>query len=569
MPRVKQPARKTSVVKAVVSRLRRALGVEAEASAAPAPTAPAPREAERTRPPREGGEQRPQRPQGERRERPREERSERPERRERPEGGERLPRPERSARPDQENPRPPREEGEAGSSKRRRRRRRKDRSDRPEQPATAETYEGLPSAAVAEPTETVEVPFLFDTPSPWDDLGLANPVLRAVREAGYERPTPIQAEAIPLLLAGRDVIGGSQTGTGKTAAFMLPILSRLGRHQPQPRVLVLEPTRELAQQVIAQVEKYGKYAGLRAALLHGGVGYGRQRQQLEQGVDIIVATPGRLLDFLGQKAVSLKGVQTLVLDEADRMLDMGFLPDVTKILDRCPKERQSLLFSATIPPEIEHLSQRMLKDPAQVKIGGGRQPAQTISHAIYLVDERQKFDLLTALLQHLDYHSVLVFTRTKARADTIARWLENAGHQKVGILHSDRTQRERDQTLAAFKAEQVEVLVATDIIARGIDISGISHVINYDIPENPEDYVHRIGRTGRAERSGDAVTIVTATDLDFLKAIERFIGRDIERRKLEGFNYQWSPVFEAEKQPKAKKRNRGFQSGASYRWNKR
>ncbi|NBD38157.1 MAG: DEAD/DEAH box helicase, partial [Verrucomicrobia bacterium] len=341
-------------------------------------------------------------------------------------------------------------------------------------------------------------------PPSFADLGLHPDVLRALDEKGYEKPTPIQAEAIPPLLQGKDLIGGAQTGTGKTAAFALPLLTRLEDTRQDPRVLIVEPTRELAQQVDEQLELYGKYRPMRHTLLHGGVRYGRQREALKAGVDIVVATPGRLLDHLGQNMISLKKVEVLILDEADRMLDMGFLPDVRRIIRACPKKRQSLLFSATIPPEIDRLSRFMLEDPVQIQIGGGRQPAETIAHSIYPVDDRQKFDLLVAVLEKLEYHSVLIFTRTKNGADIIARWLGETEHGPVGVLHSDRRQKERDESLAAFKKGKIEILVATDIVARGIDISGVSHVINYDIPLHPEDYVHRIGRTGRAEHSGDA-----------------------------------------------------------------
>jgi ATP-dependent RNA helicase RhlE len=390
------------------------------------------------------------------------------------------------------------------------------------------------------------------------ELGLHPDVLKALTEKGYERPTPIQAEAIPELLEGKDLIGGSQTGTGKTAAFSLPLLSRLEGIQKHPRVLIVEPTRELAQQVIEQIHLYGKHRPFRSVLLHGGVGYGKQRDALDTGVDIVVATPGRLLDHISQKTLTLKNIEILILDEADRMLDMGFMPDVRRILRLCPPKRQSLLFSATIPPEIERLSQSMLKDPVQIKIGGGRMPAETIQHTIYPVDDRQKFDLLVALLEKIDYHSVLVFTRTKVGADTIARWLDETDHGPIGVLHSDRKQNERDASLAAFKSGKIEILVATDIVARGIDISDVSHVVNYDIPLHPEDYVHRIGRTGRAEKTGDAVTILTAGEMDYLRAIERFIAQEIPQRKLESFNYNWSPLFDKLGKPKKKKRNRGY-----------
>ena len=412
-------------------------------------------------------------------------------------------------------------------------------------------------------TDTPESAAVQPLPT-FEQLGLHPDILRSLTEKGYEKPTPIQAEAIPLLLQGRDLIGGSQTGTGKTAAFALPLLSKLEGNAREPRVLILEPTRELAQQVIQQIEIYGKYRGLKSVLLHGGVGYGKQKDALNSGIDIVVATPGRLLDHLGQKTMTLKQVEILILDEADRMLDMGFLPDVNRIIKLCPNKRQSLLFSATIPPEIDRLSRAMLKDPVQIKIGGGRQPAETIEHNIYPVDDRQKFDLLVALLEKLDYHSVLIFTRTKVGADTIARWLNETNHGPVGVLHSDRKQKERDASMADFKSGKIEILVATDIVARGIDISGVSHVVNYDIPLHPEDYVHRIGRTGRAERSGDAVTLLTAGEMQYLRAIERFIGREIPQQKLDTFNYNWSPLFESLGQPKKKKRNRGYVPQSKY-----
>jgi ATP-dependent RNA helicase RhlE len=412
-------------------------------------------------------------------------------------------------------------------------------------------------------TELSEPESLMSLPA-FDELGLHPDVLRALEEKGYQTPTPIQAEAIPNLLEGRDLIGGSQTGTGKTAAFSLPLLTKLEGNRKEPRVLILEPTRELAQQVIEQLETYGKYRPLRSVLLHGGVGYGKQREALKNGVDIVVATPGRLLDHMGQKLITLSKVEVLILDEADRMLDMGFMPDVRRIVKTCPKKRQSLLFSATIPPEIERLSRTMLTDPVQISIGGGRQPAETIEHAIYPVDDRQKFDLLVALLESLKYHSVLIFTRTKAGADTISRWLDETDHGPVGVLHSDRKQKEREACLRDFKTGKLEILVATDIVARGIDISDVSHVVNYDIPLHAEDYVHRIGRTGRANKSGDAVTLLTAGELEYLRAIERFIGKPILQKKLESFSYNWSPLFEKLGTPKKKKRNRGYVPQARY-----
>ncbi len=387
------------------------------------------------------------------------------------------------------------------------------------------------------------------------DLGLPEPILRAIADVGYQHPTPIQAQAIPVLLQGKDLIGGSQTGTGKTAAFTLPILALLQTHGAL-RALILEPTRELATQVYESILKYGKYCQLNTALLYGGTRYGRQRQQLKAGPDIVVATPGRLLDHEQQGNLSLKTVQILVLDEADRMLDMGFLPAVRKIIDKTPRQgRQSLLFSATVPLEIGRLARNFLRDPVEIKIGGGTSPAETINHALYPVEDRQKFDLLCELLKRMDYHSVLIFCRTKVGADIVARWLEQQKHGPVAVLHADRTQKEREKALADFRSGQAEILVATDIVARGIDISGISHVINYDVPQHPEDYVHRIGRTGRANRVGEAVTLYTAAETDFVAAIERFIKQPIERRKLDGFPYAWSAVLD-DKPPRKKRRNR-------------
>lgn len=391
----------------------------------------------------------------------------------------------------------------------------------------------------------------------FSDLGLCEAALKGVEAQGYTEPTAVQAKAIPLILKGKDLIAGSHTGTGKTAAFALPILSLLKEHGPC-RCLVLEPTRELAAQVKDAFIVYGKFFNFQISLIHGGVGYGRQLEELKSGVDIIVATPGRLLDHLEQKAVNFKNIDFLVLDEVDRMLDMGFLPDVRRIIRQCPQKRQSLLFSATVPPEINRLSKWVLQEPESVNIGGGYSTAETINHTLYPVDNRQKFDLLLTLLEKTDFHSVLIFSRTKMGAEIIARWLKAANHS-VESLHSDRSQKERDNALQGFKSGKYEVLVATDIVARGIDISSVSHVINYDIPQNPEDYVHRIGRTGRANNEGDAMTIYCPGEKDFLRAIERFIGQDIPRVKIEGFNYNFIPFLE-EKTNLPKRRNRGFNS---------
>ena len=377
---------------------------------------------------------------------------------------------------------------------------------------------------------------------PFKQLGLSEEVVRGVQAAGYVVPTPIQLRAIPVILDGRDLIGAAQTGTGKTAAFALPILTLLKTHG-KCRCLVLEPTRELAAQVESAFHEYGRFANMKTAVIFGGVGYGNQKQELQRGVDIVVATPGRLLDLLGQGSLHLNDVNLLVLDEVDRMLDMGFLPDVRKIIDRCPKQRQTLLFSATVPPEIGQLAAWVLRNPEKIEIGANRSPAETVTHACYPVATSQKFQLLSALLQRTNFDSVLIFSRTKHGADKIATRLRSEQHS-VAALHSNRTQRERVEALDGFKSGKYEVMVATDIAARGLDVEGVTHVINYDVPQHPEDYVHRIGRTGRAQKVGDAFTLVTIEELEYLRAIERFIGQKIPQLKLENFDYVLTPLFE-------------------------
>jgi len=363
---------------------------------------------------------------------------------------------------------------------------------------------------------------------------------------GYVEPTPIQLRVIPLILAGHDVIGSAQTGTGKTAAFALPILSELAHHQSVIRVLVLEPTRELAAQVETAFRDLARFTDIKVTVMFGGVGYGRQHEALRTGVDVLVATPGRLLDHLGQGTCRLDHVEYLVLDEADRMLDMGFLPDVRRIVERCPRDRHTSLFSATIPPQIESLIKWAMRNPQVVEIGIRRSPAQTVKHVIYPVAETQKTELLSELLNRVNYDSVIVFCRTKERADRIGNMLKKKKHA-VAILHSNRTQREREQALRGFRDGKFEVLVATDIAARGLDIANVSHVINFDVPQHPEDYVHRIGRTGRAEASGDAFTLMVAADIKHVEAIERFISQRIERVKLDGYSYQYTALFEEAK----------------------
>ncbi len=378
-------------------------------------------------------------------------------------------------------------------------------------------------------------------------LGLSPKVLEGVSAAGYTDPTPIQLRGIPIVLSGRDLIGSAQTGTGKTAAFALPILSRLGQRGAL-RTLVLEPTRELAAQVETAIRDYGRFTNLRTTVVFGGTGYGKQDEALRQGVDILVATPGRLLDQIQRGMVKLDKIEILVLDEADRMLDMGFMPDVRRIVDRCPRTRQTMLFSATIPPEIEQLCKWALRSPETIEIGLRRSPAETVTHALYPVASDQKQELLLELLKRTDYDQVLIFCRTKHGADRVARNLTQAGHP-VAVLHSNRTQREREQALNGFRNGRYEVMVATDIAARGIDVQQISHVINFDVPHHPEDYVHRIGRTGRALAAGDAFTIVIAEDISEIASIEHFIGQKIPRVKLEGFPYKYTRLLEASPPP--------------------
>ena len=346
-----------------------------------------------------------------------------------------------------------------------------------------------------------------------------------------------------MLLEGKDVIGSAQTGTGKTGAFTLPILSQLPKPDGKSRVLILEPTRELASQVETAVRDYARFTDHEVAVIYGGVGYGKQVDALKNGVDIIVATPGRLLDHMQQGVAKMKDITHVVLDEADRMLDMGFLPDVKRILEKCPKDRVTALFSATVPPEIETLISWAMRNPETIEIGMRRSPAETVKHVIYPVAEKQKTELLFAVLKSVDFDSAIIFCRTKHGADRVGNQLKRENHA-VAILHSDRTQRDREKSLKGFRDGKFEVLVATDIASRGLDISGVSHVVNYDVPQHPEDYVHRIGRTGRAEATGDAFTLMVAEDVQHVDAIERFIGTKIERAKLEGFDYRYTTILD-------------------------
>jgi ATP-dependent RNA helicase RhlE len=368
------------------------------------------------------------------------------------------------------------------------------------------------------------------------DLGLAPPLLDALREAGYERPTPIQREAIPLALTGRDLIGLAQTGTGKTASFTLPMVHRLLGGPRRTRVLVLTPTRELCLQVEESVRKYSRFAPVDCIPVFGGVGYEPQERALRNGVDVVVATPGRLLDHLEKRNVDFAYLETLVLDEADRMLDMGFAPQINRIVEQIPRYRQTLLFSATMPPEVEALGRKYLRKPVVVQVGRRSGAAKTVTHAVYPVPRHRKNDLLVHLLKADEHDSVLVFTRTKSGADRVVRDLSQAGI-KAGAMHADKSQRDRMAALEDFKSGKLRVLVATDIAQRGLDISGITHVINFDVPQQPEDYVHRIGRTGRAASTGDAYTFMSAEEIGMVRTIERVIGEEIPRVSVPGFDF--------------------------------
>ena len=371
---------------------------------------------------------------------------------------------------------------------------------------------------------------------PFASLGLGSQLAQALKEKGYVEPTPIQAKAIPIILSGRDVVGVAQTGTGKTAAFVLPILERLSG-SPQTRtmrVLVIAPTRELVAQIEENVRAYGRHLRLQYATIFGGVGEGPQIQALKRGVDLVVATPGRLIDLMQQRHVDFSALQVLVLDEADRMLDMGFLPAIKKIVAATPRSRQTLLFSATMSKDIEAVAADVLTSPALVEIGARSTPAEAVTQYVVEVSPAGKVPALIHLLRDAALESVLVFSRTKHGADRIARKLAAAG-LSTATLHSNRTQGQRLAALKRFRSGDVRVLIATDIAARGIDVDGISHVINFDFPPQPEDYVHRIGRTGRAQAIGDAISFVTHDDTDSLRKLERFLGRGIARKKLDGY----------------------------------
>lgn len=368
-----------------------------------------------------------------------------------------------------------------------------------------------------------------------------HPQIQAGVEAlGYEEPTPIQSQCIPLILQGRDVMGMAQTGTGKTAAFGLPILQRLmSGTRKRARALIIAPTRELAEQIHEAIDQLGRKTKIKSVTVYGGVKQNPQVKKLQEGAEIVVACPGRLLDLMDQGVIDLSHMEVLVLDEADRMFDMGFMPDVRRILSRIPAERQTLLFSATMPEEIRDLARDILKDPVTVQVGDAV-PVSTVSHALYPVEQHLKTALLAKILDRTDTDSVLVFTRTKDRATRVAKHLKKAGFP-VTFLQGDLSQSQRQEALNGFRKGKYRILVATDIAARGLDISRISHVINYDMPDTVDAYTHRIGRTGRAERTGDAFTFVTREDRAFVWEIERILGEEIERRTLEDFDYTAPP----------------------------
>ncbi len=372
---------------------------------------------------------------------------------------------------------------------------------------------------------------------PFAQLGLKAELVRAVAARGYARTTPVQAQTIPLILQGRDLLAGAQTGTGKTAAFTLPLLQRLSEGSPQgrhPRALILTPTRELAAQVAESVATYGRFLALRHAVVFGGVGFGPQADRLRRGIDVLVATPGRLLDHAGQQTVNLAHVEILVLDEADRMLDMGFIHDIRKVLAMLPKRRQNLLFSATYSDEIRQLADGLLHQPALVEVARRNTAAENVTQLAYRVDRDRKRELLAHLIGTGDWRQVLVFTRTKHGANRLAEQLARDGISSAAI-HGNKSQGARTRALADFKAGAVRVLVATDIAARGLDIDRLPHVVNYELPNVPEDYVHRIGRTGRAGEEGAAVSLVSSDERKLLSDIERVLKRALPLELVTGF----------------------------------
>ena len=390
----------------------------------------------------------------------------------------------------------------------------------------------------------------------FDELGLAPEILQAITDEGYTNPTPIQAQAIPIVLSGKDLMGGAQTGTGKTAAFTLPLLQRIlpfASPSPSParhpvRILMLAPTRELAIQVHESVKTYSRYLPIRSLCAYGGVDIKPQIEEIRAGIEVLVATPGRLLDLVEQKCLNFGSVQALVLDEADRMLDMGFIPDVTRIINLLPKQRQSLLFSATFSDEIKKLADRMLQSPVLIEVARRNTVSETITHRVHPVASDAKRALLVKLLRSSEFNQVLVFTRTKIETNKLARELQRAGIAADSI-HGDKSQLDRLKALEAFKDGSTLVLVATDVAARGLDIDELPHVINFELPHTPEDYIHRIGRTGRAGKQGTAISLVAAHEVQYLVDIEKLIKKPIEQVIVPGFE----PEYDYEYPPTGKK----------------
>ena len=359
---------------------------------------------------------------------------------------------------------------------------------------------------------------------------------QGIQKAGYDTPTPIQQAAIPAAVRGRDIIGTAQTGTGKTAAFVLPILNKLlDGPRNMPRALIVTPTRELAEQINDVIKVLSVGTKLKSTTIYGGVGANPQIQALRNGAEILVACPGRLLDLIAQGHAKMANIEVLVLDEADRMFDMGFLPDVRRIVKAVPEKRQTMMFSATFPPDVELLAQLALKQPQKIAMGIIK-PAHTVAHALYPVPPHLKSKLLIELLKRTDTNSVLIFTRTKYRAQKVSQQILRAGF-KVTSLHGDRSQGQRQAALKGFKSGHHDIMVATDIAARGLDIETISHVINYDMPDTADAYIHRIGRTGRAQRTGDAFTLVTPEDNAMIRTLERIMGQPLKRETVDGFDY--------------------------------
>ncbi|MGJ8677326.1 MAG: DEAD/DEAH box helicase [Akkermansiaceae bacterium] len=383
----------------------------------------------------------------------------------------------------------------------------------------------------------------------FQSLGLNSRILQAIDDAGYTKATPIQAKTIPAIMAGKDIIGLAQTGTGKTAAFTLPLLSQISEKTHDKatrgtRVLIIAPTRELVMQINESIRVYGKYTNLRTAIVIGGASEKHQIEKLQSEVDVVIATPGRLMALMQDGHCNFGKLTHLILDEADRMLDMGFFPDIAEICDSLPKRRQSLLFSATFPQQVERLSREILKSPVTIEVGERSNPADTVTQFIYPVEQHLKAALLVEMLEDHQFFSIIAFVRTREEADNLTRTLKDADITAEAI-HSDRTQNHRQRALRDFKLSKIRVLVATDIAARGLDIPDVTHVINYDFPQQSEDYIHRIGRTGRAGSKGCAITYLTSVEGERLQKLEKHIGKTLPKRFVDGFNYK-KPVPEEE-----------------------